>query len=276
VPGANTPGALTEPAMCFNIALNRTVMFGGVEQLASTSVDTTWLFDGTSWVAAPITGPKPPVRTFGKMVYNLQRGTCVLVGGMNPFTGVALNDAWEFNGSTWTQLPGTAPAVRAFGLAYDIVRANVVHFGGLNASSQVSNQTSLFGAQATTYGAGCVGSNGVPTLLPVDQPRIGANWQLVMNNNNAVSPIAIIVVGASSTAPIPLDAIGMLGCAGFVTPDLLLTTGSSAGVAPWSTTIPNDPAVVSAHLYIQGISFDPGINPAWLVSSNAVDGLVGY
>jgi hypothetical protein len=274
VAGASTPGPLESPAMCFDIANNRTVMFGGVNPQTG-GTDTTWLFNGTSWTAASVTGARPAARSGAKMVYDAVHGVCVLVGGMNPTTGVALTDTWAWNGTAWTQIAANAPSVRAFGLAYDIVHGQIVHYGGVSGSTATS-ATWLFGAYATTFGSGCLGSNGVPALASAGAPRLGGNWSVTMNNCVVASPIAILVLGLTQLPGVPLDGIGMLGCSAWVSPDVMLTINAAGGVASWTGALPNQPSLVGAHLYAQGVSFDPGFNPAWLVASNAVYAVLGY
>jgi hypothetical protein len=259
--------------MCFHAALQRTVLFGGINPQSSGS-DTTWLFDGTTWTAAVVSGPKPAPRTGAKMVYDPLRAACVLVGGINPITGVPLTDTWEFDGAAWTQMPGSTTPGRDFGLAFDAARRFVVRHGGI-AGSTTNGETWLYGARAQVFGIGCTGSNGVPALIPADAPRLGEPWSLQLTNSNASVPFAIVVLGLGQIAPVPLDGIGMPGCTAYISPDLLLSVPAVGGAASWSGAIPGQPALLGSHLFAQALSVDPGFNPAWLVASNAVDGLLG-
>ncbi len=42
-----------------------------------------------------------------------------------------------------------------------------------------------------------------------------------------------------------------------------------------SLALPANLALIGAPIYAQGLSLDPGFNPAWLVSSNALSGVLG-
>lgn len=273
VPGASAPGPIESPAMCFHAGINRTVMFGGINpQIGGT--DTTWLFDGATWTAANVTSARPSVRTGAKMVYDPFRGVCVLFGGMDPFNGIPFADTWEFDGTAWTQIASPATGGRALGLAFDVVRRQVVRHGGFGNPN--NGETWLYGAQVTTFGTGCLGSNGTPALSAVDVPRLGEPWSLTMNGTAVGVPFAIMVFGTAAIGPIPLDGIGMTGCSAWISPDLLLTTGAAGGVASWTGSLPVQPGLLGVHLYAQGLSFDLGVNPASLTASNALDGVLGH
>ncbi len=274
VPGASSPGPIESPAMCFHAGINRTVMFGGINPQIG-GVDTTWLYDGVSWTAANVAGPWPAVRTGAEMVYDPFRAVCVLFGGMNPLTAAPFTDTWEFDGTAWTQVPATASAGRAFGMAFDVARRQVVRHGGV-VGSATNGETWSYGAQMTLFGAGCAGSNGTPSLFAASMPRLGEPWSLTMTGTVVSVPFAVLVFGGAAIGPIPLDVIGMTGCSAWISPDLLVTIGATGGVASWTATLPGSPALVGAHLYVQGLSFDPGINPASLTVSNALDALVGH
>lgn len=267
------PGPLERPAMCFSLALGRTALFGGIDPQTG-GTDATWLYDGASWLQVAVAGPRPPVRTGGRMVYDSARGVCVLTGGTDPFNGAPRDDTWEFDGTAWTQVPGVFAPGRDFGLAFDPARRVVVRYGGI-AGAVGNGETWRFGAATTAFGAGCLGSNGVPTLSSSDAPRTGGAWPLALANANAAIPVAVLVLGLSSAPGLPLDPIGMPGCTAWVSADLLLSAPASGGAAAWSIPIPAQLAVVGVDLYAQGLSLDFGWNPAGLVPANALRGLVG-
>lgn len=273
VAAVGNPGPLERPAMCYATAFGRTVLFGGVDPQTGGS-DATWLYDGASWQQFPIVGPRPTARTGAKLVYDSVRAVCVLTGGQDPVTGAQLADTWELQGGAWTQLPGSLAAGRDFGLAFDPVRRVVVRHGGI-AGGVVNGETWRFGASSEPYGAGCSGSNGVPTLTSPDVPRTGGGWPLALANANAAAPVAALVLGLANAPGTPLDGIGMPGCTAWASPDVLLAGAANNGVATWSVPLPANPAIVGLHLYAQGLSLDLGWNAAGLVSSNAVDGLAG-
>jgi hypothetical protein len=90
----------------------------------------TWEWDGVDWSQrAP--SQSPPSSRSGAMVFDSQRGVCVLFGGLTA-SYQKVGSTWEWNGVAWTQrFPGNAPSPRfAHGMAYDSVRQRTVLFGG--------------------------------------------------------------------------------------------------------------------------------------------------
>jgi hypothetical protein len=74
--------------------------------------------------------PGPPPRHSARLAYDDASQTVVLVGGRNADDAgrMDLGDAWEWNGTGWTQLSltGGPGATRSFGLAYDGSRRTLV------------------------------------------------------------------------------------------------------------------------------------------------------
>jgi hypothetical protein len=64
------------------------------------------------------------------MAFDLQRGRCVLFGGLNPGNW-RLGETWEYDGTTWTLGTTSMAAARSrHSLVYDIRRARTVMHGG--------------------------------------------------------------------------------------------------------------------------------------------------
>jgi hypothetical protein len=257
--------------MCYHEGLGRTVLFGGIDpQIGGT--DTTWLYDGTNWVAAPVSGPKPAVRTGAKMVYDAVRGVCVLTGGVDPNNGNPIVDTWEFDALGWKQVQSTTSGRRDSMLAYVPTRQCVVEFGGISGSSYLGDTWEY--ARPRVIGFGCAGSNGVPALDAAAAPRLGQNYVQNLSNLHPAINVGILVLSLTEIPATPLDSIGMPGCYAFVSPDVLITLNGVGGTATHSLAIPSTPNLVGTQLVCQGISVDP-VNPAWLISSNALGGLIG-
>lgn len=107
------------------------VLFGGTSSNAATPPAETWTWDGANWVQlTPAT--QPSSRSLAAMIYDPRRQRLVLFGGMSVGSFSRLNDTWEFDGSTWTQIAtASSPPIRASpGMAYDAQRQRVVLFGG--------------------------------------------------------------------------------------------------------------------------------------------------
>lgn len=122
-PAAN-PGPLREAAAAYHAPTASTVLFGGWP-----TSSTTWLYDGANWTS-PAPATTPPARRSAAMAHDLARGVVVMFGGQG--SGV-LNDTWEWNGTDWSQVTGSAltpPARVGHSMTYDVVRQRIVMFGG--------------------------------------------------------------------------------------------------------------------------------------------------
>ncbi|MCA8976355.1 MAG: hypothetical protein KDC98_16670 [Planctomycetes bacterium] len=136
---ASNPSARIEPQMAYN-GVN-TVLFGGadVAGFPPTNFADTWTWDGTNWTPqSPATSPSG--RYFGGMAHDVIRNVTVLYGGLSAtFFGASYkDDTWEYDGSTWTQVPTANspggyignPGVGEVSMAYDLVGQRIVMFGG--------------------------------------------------------------------------------------------------------------------------------------------------
>ncbi|MBP8299119.1 MAG: hypothetical protein KA020_02040 [Planctomycetes bacterium] len=278
---AGSPGPLERPSMCFNVALGKTVLFGGIDPQFG-GVDTTWLYDGTNWTVAPVVGVKPTARTGAKMAYDPARGVCVLSGGLDPMLGTPFLETWEFNGTAWSQVGSAISGRYNQSYAFLPTTGQVALFGGTDlATFSDLGDTWLFDAMSRTFGTGCAGSNGVPALAAAGAPRIGQTYSLTLSNLATASTFALMAIGLSDQngplGPLPLSlaSYGMPGCSAFVSTDVVVLVGASAGSATWSASLPNDPGYVGLKLFHQGISIDAGVNAASLVVSNAHAGTIG-
>lgn len=134
-------------AIAYDPVRRRVVMFGGQapDDLDTGAVhsDTTYLWDGVSWSAAPVLLAPSPRRDAG-MVFDAARRVTVLYGGYagdpddSPFT-----DTWTWDGHQWTQhIPAMKPPRRAqFAMTYDAANKRVVMFGGCTKADGCLNDT---------------------------------------------------------------------------------------------------------------------------------------
>ena len=121
------PPARSGAEMAFDAGHGECVMFGG-HAVYNTSLDETWLWNGTRWLqASPAT--RPPARDQPAMAYDPVRRRVVLFGGAQ---ATELGDTWEWDGTSWTQVsPAISPPARyRAAMAYDPIRKRVVLFGG--------------------------------------------------------------------------------------------------------------------------------------------------
>lgn len=264
---AHNPGFTPNCTMCYHQGLMRAVMFDSAN-------GATWLWDGVDWTQLPATGPQPGSRTFAEMVFDPFRNVCILAGGRDP-AGWFADDTWQFDGAQWSLAASGGALTYGFGMAFDVVDRVVVRFGGAGtASVSIDNDTWTWGATSTAFGSGCAGSNGVVTLQPADAPRIGQRYRQTLTQ--AASAFAIGALSLHDITPLSLASFGMPGCTAYINPDALVPIGQSAGVVGFDIVVPAHAWLLGTQLFAQGLSIDPGVNPAWLVTSNATRGLVGF
>lgn len=283
IPVQSPPGR-TDMAMAYHPALPGILLFGGRDGTGA-ALDDTWAYDGTTWTQINTTGVRPPARVGGKLVPVLGRNLCVLFGGRDPVTMVIFNDTWEHNGTSWVQIAnvygGIYPPRDEFGIAHDFGRDRLVAFGGVTANGSLRDDTWEYGAQFQPYGAGCAGSAGVPTLTGGVLPILGQVTTATLGQLPPASPFAFMAVGTSRTQwalgnlPMSLASVGMPNCLTYTSADLLVFVPAAGGSGSWSFAVPLQASLVGAAYYLQGVSWDPGINPLGLAMSNAATLVVG-
>ncbi len=133
---AATPPQRFVPAIAYDVARQRVVMFGGDDYGAL--LGDTWEWDGARWQrVAPVAAPS--VRTQAAMVYDPDRQRLVLVGGQT--LGGPRDDTWTYDGVTWT--PGARAPFKRRGhaAAYDRARHALVVYGGLDEAGDERAET---------------------------------------------------------------------------------------------------------------------------------------
>lgn len=270
------PGALQFPAMAYHAGLAQTVLFGGINPHTGGN-NNTWLFDGTTWTQAPVITPPPGIRNMPKMVYDTFRSTCVMHGGSDPALGTPINETWEFDGAVWRQVNAAMPSPRIrFAMAYDMLAGKPVLFGG-SANNTALLDTWQYGAFVADLGAGCPGSNGVPALAGTTSPRLGSTFVATMTNFAPGSGLGAIVAGFSANnPPVPLAIYGLPGCFLHTNVDAMLFLPVVGGAMTASMLLPADPTLLGLQIHEQGLSLDPGYNPAGMVVSNAITANLGW
>lgn len=155
--------------------------------------------------------------------------------------------------------------------------------GGTTAGNlfAVDNLTITYGANYTTFGAGCPGALGVPTLAaaPGSLPVIGG--PLTVNLGGLPVGFGLMLTGLSNTLfggaiplPLPLGSVGYPGCDLLVDPliaDIAVSTGPTT--ASWTFLIPPVPSFRGIVLYNQGVSLDTG--PTSFTFSNGGCAVIG-
>ena len=223
------------------------------------------------------------------IAYDAVRRSTVLFGGRIDRGGSAA-DTWEWNGSGWLQLaPRNSPAARGnHALAYDARHGRVVLFGGdtgYPSYTPLGDTWEYLRASAATYGTfgtGCPGSVGTPSLAPSAGrlPWLGEGFALRISRLPAGKP-TYVYLGLSRTVwrsfrlPLDLRVIGMPNCLLYVSPDLTYPVTNTAGTALWNVRFPNDPGLVGVTFFNQAWVVDAAANPFGVSVSNAGEGRIG-
>lgn len=171
---------------------------------------------------------------------------------------------WYLTGGSAGGFP-VATAFRFF--AGGGVAGNVLAFDNLSIGPR---------ATFSTYGAGCAGSNGTPTLdaAPGARPRIGTTFDMALNNLPVAGSAVVGVVGFSDTfwsgVPLPFDLgpLGMTGCSLLADLSFALTQVAGGASATWGLPVPMDVRLLGGDIYVQALVVDPGVNPFGMTATN--------
>ncbi|MGE3174469.1 MAG: kelch repeat-containing protein [Planctomycetota bacterium] len=282
---ATTGPARQSPSMAFDESLGLTIMFGGGDGIGASLPRDTWGWNGSVWAQLSAAGPLG--RVLHAMAFDQQRSVVLMWGGLAPGgTQAQSTETLEWRSGSWWPVAATGSAGSLSArMAYDPGRRRMLHFGGealVNGNWIVSSQTwSTRAAAARSFGTGC----GSPPLeiLALSQPHMGESQLTELRN--APSASAALVLGFSNTTigafplPAPLDGLGMTGCTAYhdaAHPQLLPFPTVVQGVAQQSIFVPNDPVLLNAHVYMQGMALAPAANPFGLLVSNAIEWRIGY
>lgn len=134
-----------------------------------------------------------------------------------------------------------------------------------------------------TFGSGCPGSNGTPTLDACMQSSTALGHRLCVTLGNlppAVGDPAFVMIAARTPVPVDLSVLGMPGCTLEIQPFLSEPARKSGTTATWNLPITNDPSQVGFTLHLQGFVVDRPFGSSWpnalgATVTNAATGVVG-
>lgn len=102
------PPTRTGFAVAHDPIKNHVLLFGGVASDGTTVLGDLWEWDGLRWIKRTPTGVAPTARRAAGFACTKMR--CVLFGGSTSTgDGGELNDAWQWDGSSWTQITFSGP-----------------------------------------------------------------------------------------------------------------------------------------------------------------------
>ncbi len=214
------------------------------------------------------------------------RGRIVYYGGKAG--GKFMDETWEWDGNNWIKrLSKGGPNVGFADLFYVPALKKLVVFGGGAGAVKKSptNQSTAYGpihpAAYTTYGAGCNGSAGTPSLSGTP-PWIGESFQVDLSRLPSTGA-TILFTGFSKTKtrvggiPLPFDlsGLGAKGCNLLADPFLGQVLTISQGTAQARIPLPSSPVLVGFSLFNQAFVSDPKANTLGLTTSNGGEGKIG-
>jgi hypothetical protein len=129
----------------------------------------------------------------------------------------------------------------------------------------VDNLVITYGAHYTTFGTGCPGALGIPTLAaaPGSKPKLGTT--LSVSVGGLPFGVGLMITGLSDTLfggaiplPMSLAGLGYPGCNLLVDALLIDTIVGPPSSATWSFPIPNNMAFAGFTFYNQGASLEAG------------------
>jgi hypothetical protein len=161
----SSPSERYGPAMVYDEANGRLILFGGAEWNAGVFYDDTWAYNYSSneWVELS-PDVRPPPRFNPGMAYIPDRRAILIFGGYKP-TERNLGDTWLFDVETdaWRELkPADSPPPRSnAGMAYDAKSGRVILFGGNSNSEYLNSDTWAYDFESNTW----------TEMRPADPPR---------------------------------------------------------------------------------------------------------
>jgi hypothetical protein len=270
------------------------VLFGGTNGTAR--LDDVWEWNGTDWAQIMPTQPNgfaygPSARDGFVMAYDPKAERVVVIGGETD--SGCVDDAWSWDGSSWLRyLPtsGSAlPSARQGAQLYFDASANELrmHGGGCGAEFSAELwqlQLPVF-SRYESYGQGCMGSLGMPTLSfdASTSPVIGTTFNLIYDNVPGGALPAFGAYGYSRTSyfgvPLPIDlgVAGLPGCPLLQSADEAptLTAPNGTGQVIWPVAIPNNAQLLGGELFFQALHLELFGFPTWAAMSNGVAVRIG-
>jgi hypothetical protein len=159
--------------------------------------------------------------------------------------------------------------------------SNGLNFNGCIRNLLILNDTTVL-ATAAPFGAGCVGSAGVPALTPITTPQIGGVFQLDTTNLSPSAAFAFQVIGLNRTTsplgplPLNLQPFGLgPNCDLLVNLNVSVLFSVAGGGGSFSLTVPSNTALDGLALYFQSASIDSGAIGG-LALSNGVAATIGF
>ncbi|MFT6078836.1 MAG: arylsulfatase B [Planctomycetota bacterium] len=133
----------------------------------------------------------------------------------------------------------------------------------------------------TTFGSGCSGGGISPALDALASPTPGANFTLQTTGLSGFELATIGAIGFTdqmwSGVPLPIDLTpaGFTGCTLLIDPALTFVATPTGTTSTWTVALPNIATLIGQPLFAQAFPLLVGANPASMLATNAVVGVIG-
>ncbi|MCA8953162.1 MAG: hypothetical protein KDE27_26860 [Planctomycetes bacterium] len=268
---SGTPPPRTDYAAAHDERLDSVIVFGGRQSCgAGRYFDETWEWKDGRWQQRlPPNSPSP--RAGARLTFDAARGVLVLFGGTDGIN--VFLDSWEWDGVTWTaRAPSGTPATGSsgHGLSYDQGLRMTAAFGPFG----TWHYGPVEPASIAPFGAGCQGSNGIPTLAPKPWAGPWLGDRAEIDIVDAPPGLGLFVWGFSNTTwiggalPFSLAPLGGgPGCNLLVSDTIVQAFVSNSNPYPYvSFVLPSDPSFLGAVMYTQAGFLDAGLAGAPVAS----------
>jgi cellulase (glycosyl hydrolase family 5)/galactose oxidase-like protein len=147
---SSSPSPRGEASVATDTATQTIVLFGGEDEVSNSTLDDTWVWNGSTWTQRT-PGTSPPARSAADMAYSPSSGEVVLFGGgcCGYPAGTRLGDTWTWDGSDWFQesTSGSPPA-RNYGAMATSPDQGVFMFGGAGSDGALLSDAWTWAAPA--------------------------------------------------------------------------------------------------------------------------------
>ncbi len=113
--------------------------------------------------------------------------------------------------------------------------------------------------------------------LSSNLPLLGTTLTIATTDIPLPSQFGLLALGLQRLEPgVPLDGLGMTGCAAYTSLDVIHAIWPGNGYADWSMPIPLDVDLVGFRMHAQSVVMAPGVNAASLAASNGLRLQIGW
>ncbi|MGB8298982.1 MAG: kelch repeat-containing protein [Polyangia bacterium] len=268
----NLPQASLYASLVTNSALDRLYLVGGgIDLYSNAPAGVIWEFNPATTTftdrTPQLTQPWPPPRSNPAVAFCPTTGKTYVFGGMDP-NNAFLDDLWEWDGSSWTQVQSDVrPAARTdTAMAYDPARKSLIVYGGTG-NPPVGGDTDVILVDTWEWNPG-TGKWG--QLFPKSSPEPRYRHAMVSDSGRS----KLLLFGGERptfdyTYPTP-------GSSPSVDPFSTAVWEWDGTATTWTNRTPASLVVVPPGRDYPALSFDDGRQKMVLIADSSYDPISGY